>query len=44
MADQTFITAAVESDLPAELLSEKFYITPGVASKSTPDINGGSNG
>lgn len=33
LAEQTFITAAVESDLPAELLSEKFYITPGVASR-----------
>ena len=29
MAEQTFITAAVESDLPAELLSSKFYVTPG---------------
>ena len=29
MAEQTFITAAVESDLPAELLSTKFYVTPG---------------
>ena len=44
MAEQTFITAAVESDLPAELLSEKFYITPGLASKSTTDSDGGSNG
>ena len=33
MAEQTFITAAVESDLPAELLSEKFYVNPGVVSK-----------
>jgi len=33
MAEQTFITAAVESDLPAELLSEKFYVKPGVVSK-----------
>ena len=33
LAEQTFITAAVESDLPPELLSEKFYITPGVASR-----------
>jgi DNA replication and repair protein RecF len=33
MAEQTFITAAVESDLPAELLSEKFYVTPGVVSR-----------
>ncbi len=29
IAEQTFITAAVESDLPAELLSTKFYVTPG---------------
>ena len=29
MAEQTFITAAVESDLPAELLSTKFYVKPG---------------
>ncbi len=29
MAEQTFITAAVESDLPAELLSTKFYVTSG---------------
>ena len=33
MAEQTFITAAVESELPAELLSEKFYVKPGVVSK-----------
>jgi DNA replication and repair protein RecF len=33
MAEQTFITAAVESDLPAELLSIKFYVTPGSAVK-----------
>jgi DNA replication and repair protein RecF len=32
VAEQTFITAAVESDLPAELLSKKFYVTPGVVS------------
>jgi DNA replication and repair protein RecF len=32
MAEQTFITAAVESDLPSELLSKKFYVTPGVVS------------
>jgi DNA replication and repair protein RecF len=29
MAEQTIITAAVESDLPAELYSAKFYVTPG---------------
>ena len=33
MAEQTFITAAVESDLPPELLSSKFYVTPGSVSK-----------
>jgi DNA replication and repair protein RecF len=33
MAEQTFITAAVESDLPTELLSTKYYVTPGVVSK-----------
>lgn len=33
MADQTFITAAVESDLPNELLSEKFYVTSGEVKK-----------
>ena len=33
MAEQTFITAAVESDLPNELLSTKYYVTPGVVSK-----------
>ena len=29
MAEQTIITAAVESDLPADLNSAKFYVTPG---------------
>ena len=33
MAEQTIITAAVESDLPTELLSTKYYVTPGVVSK-----------
>jgi DNA replication and repair protein RecF len=33
MAEQTFITAAVESDLPAELLSIKYYVTPGFVSE-----------
>jgi DNA replication and repair protein RecF len=33
MAEQTFITAAVESDLPSELLSTKYYVTPGFVSK-----------
>ena len=30
---QTIITTAVESDLPAELLTQKFYVTPGVVKK-----------
>ena len=33
LAEQTFITAAVESDLPTELLTQKFYVTPGVVKK-----------
>ena len=33
MAEQTIITAAVESDLPPELLSSKYYVSPGVVSK-----------
>jgi DNA replication and repair protein RecF len=33
LAEQTFITAAVESDLPGELLTQKFYVTPGVVRK-----------
>ena len=33
MAEQTIITAAVESDLPPELLSIKHYVSPGVVSK-----------
>ena len=33
LAEQTFITAAVESDLPAELLTQRFYVTPGVVKK-----------
>ena len=33
MAEQTIITAAVESDLPPELLSIKYYVSPGVVSK-----------
>jgi len=36
MAEQTFITAAVESDLPEELLSTKYYVTPGFVSKERP--------
>jgi len=33
LAEQTFITAAVESDLPAELLTQRFYVTPGAVKK-----------
>ena len=33
LAEQTFITTAVESDLPTELLTQKFYVTPGVVKK-----------
>ena len=33
LAEQTIITAAVESDLPKDLLTEKFYVTPGVVKK-----------
>ena len=33
LAEQTFITAAVESDVPVELLTKKFYVTPGVVKK-----------
>ena len=33
LAEQTIITTAVESDLPPELLSAKFYVTPGQVSK-----------
>lgn len=33
IAEQTIITAAVESDLPAELLTQKFYVTPGFVKK-----------
>ena len=29
IAEQTIITAAVESDLPTDLNSTKFYVTPG---------------
>ncbi|MFM9151473.1 MAG: DNA replication/repair protein RecF [Candidatus Planktophila sp.] len=29
LAEQTFITAAVESDLPTDLQTERFYVTPG---------------
>ena len=36
MAEQTFITAAVESDLPSELLTTKHYVTPGIVSKERP--------
>ena len=37
LAEQTIITTAVESDLPPELLSAKFYVTPGVVSKERLD-------
>ncbi|CAB4676504.1 MAG: DNA replication/repair protein RecF [Actinobacteria bacterium] len=33
IAEQTIITAAVESDLPAELLTQRFYVTPGLVKK-----------
>ena len=33
LAEQTFITSAVESDLPVELLSQKYYVTPGFVKK-----------
>jgi len=33
LAEQTFITAAVESDLPQELLTQKYYVSPGVVKK-----------
>ncbi len=32
LAEQTFITAAVESDLPADLVTQRFYVTPGKVS------------
>jgi len=34
LAEQTFITAAVESDLPPELLTERFYVSPGTVVKA----------
>ena len=33
VAEQTIITAAVESDLPQELLTQRFYVTPGLIKK-----------
>ena len=33
IAEQTIITAAVEGDLPGELLTKKYYVTPGVVRK-----------
>lgn len=33
LAEQTIITVAVESDLPKELLTERFYVTPGVVKR-----------
>ena len=35
VAEQTIITAAVESDLPADLNSAKFYVTPGQVKAGT---------
>ncbi len=32
-AEQTLITVSVEKDLPAELITTKFYVTPGVVRK-----------
>ncbi len=32
-AEQTLITAAVEKDLPSDLITNKFYVTPGVVRK-----------
>jgi DNA replication and repair protein RecF len=40
LAEQTIITTAVESDLPPELLSAKFYVTPGHVTKERGAING----
>jgi DNA replication and repair protein RecF len=40
LAEQTIITTAVESDLPEELLSAKFYVTPGKVSKEKGSDNG----
>ena len=34
IAEQTIITAAVESDLPTELLTERYYVTPGAVKKA----------
>lgn len=33
LAEQTIITAAVENDLPPQLLTQKFYVTPGDVKK-----------
>jgi DNA replication and repair protein RecF len=33
LAEQTIITTAVEGDLPPELESAKFYVTPGLVEK-----------
>ena len=33
LAEQTFITTAVESDLPTELLTQKYYVAPGFVKK-----------
>jgi DNA replication and repair protein RecF len=36
LAEQTIITSAVENELPSELLSAKYYVTPGSVSKEAP--------
>lgn len=36
LAEQTFITAAVESDLPEGLITERFYVVPGSVGKIGP--------
>jgi DNA replication and repair protein RecF len=38
LAEQTFITAAVESDLPADLLTQRFYVTPGKVSREAGGV------
>jgi DNA replication and repair protein RecF len=38
IAEQTFITAAVESDLPSDLKTERFYVSPGKVSHKAGNI------
>ena len=38
LAEQTFITAAVESDLPTDLITERFYVTPGKVSREAGGV------